>query len=224
MSTQSFGLSPEVRQYLMSVSVNADPLWEQLRDETTQAVGFNMQISPEQAQLMTVLLKLLNASKAIEIGTFTGYSALAIARALPPHGQLVACDVSTEWTAIARRYWQQAGVDHKVDLNIAPAVETLDHLLAQGQEGTFDFAFIDADKGNYLNYYERCVQLVRIGGIVCVDNTLWGGAVADTQKNDADTCAIRDVNQRMFEDARVENSLIPIGDGLHIAYKRHTGE
>ncbi|MEM7259891.1 MAG: class I SAM-dependent methyltransferase [Pseudomonadota bacterium] len=220
MSTRSYGLSPEVLNYLKSVSVTADPLWEQLRDETTRVVGFNMQISPEQAQLMTVLLKLVNARQAIEIGTFTGYSALTIARALPNDGRLVACDVSTEWTTIAQRYWRMAGVQEKIDLQIAPALETLDKLLSQGQQGSYDFAFIDADKGGYLAYYERCVQLLRTGGIVCVDNTLWGGAVADPQKNDADTRAIRKVNEAMFEDSRVDNSLIPIGDGLHIAYKR----
>ena len=219
MSTSSIGLSDQLHDYLLSVSAPPDPLWQKLNDDTVAAVGYNMQISREQAQFMTVLLKLMNATNALEIGTFTGYSALTIARALPANGRLVACDVSTEWTSIARRYWNDANIDHKIDLKIAPALDTLDDLIHEGLSQTFDFAFIDADKSNYTNYYERCMTLVRPGGIVCVDNTLWGGSVANPDKNDADTIAIRQLNQRLFEDERVESSLIPIGDGLHLALK-----
>lgn len=219
MSTSSIGLSDQLHQYLLSISAPADPLWQRLNDETLAAVGFNMQISREQAQFMTVLIQLTGTVKAIEIGTFTGYSALTIARALPENGQLVACDVSAEWTSIAQRYWQEAHVEEKIELKIAPALETMDNLISDGQTGTFDFAFIDADKSNYGNYYERCLTLLRPGGLVCVDNTLWGGAVANPQKNDADTVAIRELNQRMHEDDRVNSSLIPIGDGLHLGLK-----
>lgn len=219
MSTRSFGLSEELQNYLLSVSVPPDPLWEELRDETTRSVGFNMQISPEQGQFMSFLMRLMNVKSAIEIGTFTGYSALTIARALPVDGQLVACDISTEWTSIARRFWKKAGVDKKIDLRIAPAIDTLDSMIADGMSGSYGFAFIDADKSNYVNYYERCLELVYAGGVVCVDNTLWGGAVADPDINDDDTNGIRALNQRLFEDKRVDSTLIPIGDGLHLARK-----
>ena len=178
-----------------------------------------MQISPEQAQFITLLLKLLNARKALEVGTFTGYSALSIARALPADGKLVACDINEDWTSVGRPYWEEAGVAEKIELRIAPAVDTLDDLMKTGQSGTFDFAFIDADKHNYADYYEKCLQLIRPGGVVAVDNTLWGGRVADPDLVDTDTVAIRAVNKIMFEDNRVESSLIPIGDGLHLAFK-----
>lgn len=220
MSTKSLGLSDQLHNYLLSVSVPKDPLWEQLRDETTESVGFNMQISPEQAQFMSLLINLIGARTALEIGTFTGYSALTIARALPENGQLIACDISEEWTAMAKRYWKDAGVDKKIDLKIAPALNTLDKLITSGLSGSFDFAFIDADKSNYINYYEKCITLVRPGGIVCVDNTLWGGSVADPAKTDIDTISIRALNKRMFEDQRTQSSLVPIGDGLHIALKQ----
>lgn len=220
MSTSSIGLSDQLHEYLLSVSAPADPLWQQLDSETREAVGYNMQISREQAQLMTVLIKLTGASHALEIGTFTGYSAMTIARALPADGRLVACDVSDEWTAIAKKYWQQANVASKIELKIAPAADTLDNLISEGLSATFDFAFIDADKSNYGTYYERCLTLLRPGGLVCVDNTLWGGSVADPNKNDADTIAIRELNLAMFEDRRVESSLIPIGDGLHLGLKK----
>ncbi len=219
MSTRTMGLPEAVQQYLLSVSVPPDALWEQLRDETISTVGFNMQISPEQAQFMAFLIRLMNVDNALEIGTFTGYSALSIARALPAHGRLIACDVSDEWTSIGRKYWQRAGVDSKITLKIAPAADTLDAMIAQGRAGTIGFAFIDADKSNYVTYYEKCLELLQPGGVVCVDNTLWGGVVADPGINDADTRAIRDLNQRIFEDTRVTSTLLPIGDGLHMAHK-----
>jgi len=219
MSTRSFGLPESLQDYLLSVSVTPDPLWERLREETTRTVGFNMQISREQGQFMSFLIKLMNVNSAIEIGTFTGFSALTIARALPDDGRLVACDVNTDWTSIAKRYWKEAGVDRKIDLKIAPALDTLDSMIADGLSETIGFAFIDADKSNYVNYYEKCVQLLYPGGVVCVDNTLWGGTVADPNANDEDTTGIRALNQRIFEDDRVDSSLIPIGDGLHLAHK-----
>jgi len=219
MSTGSIGLSETLHNYLLSVSAPADPLWERLRDETKRIVGFNMQISPEQAQFMSFLIRLMGVSKALEIGTFTGYSALSIARALPTDGRLVACDVNTEWTSIAKRYWKDAGVADRIDLKIAPALDTLDTMIANGESGTYGFAFIDADKSNYVNYYEKCLQLLYPGGVVGVDNTLWGGSVADPKKNDEDTAAIRELNKTIFEDDRVDSSLIPIGDGLHLARK-----
>lgn len=219
MSTGSIGLSESLHSYLVSVSVPADPLWERLRDETKKNVGFNMQISPEQAQFMAFLIRMLGVKKAVEIGTFTGYSALSIARALPKDGQLVACDVSTEWTSMAKRYWEEADVADKIDLKIAPALDTLDNMIANGESGTYGFAFIDADKSNYVGYYEKCYELLHPGGLIGVDNTLWGGSVADPEKNDEDTKAIRQLNQRLFEDDRVDSTLIPIGDGLHLARK-----
>ena len=209
MSTRTIGMSDQLYEYLLSVSVTPDPLWERLRDETHQAVGFNMQISPEQAQFMTVLIKMSGAKNALEIGTFTGFSAMCVARALPADGRLIACDVSEEWTSIAKRYWQEAGVSDKIDLRIAPALETLDALIADGRGATFDFAFIDADKGNYAGYYERCLELLRPGGIVSVDNTLWSGAVADPENHSDDTVAIRTLNQLLYTDERVDSCVLP---------------
>ena len=220
MSTRTIGISEQLYDYLLSVSVPPDSLWERLRDETTAAVGFNMQISPEQGQFMSVLIRMLGVKKALEVGTFTGFSALCVARALPDDGQLIACDVSEEWTSIARCYWSEAGVAHKIDLRIGPAVETLDALIADGHEASFDFAFIDADKENYQNYYERCLQLLRPGGVVGVDNTLWSGSVADPDNQTPDTVAIRALNQLVYEDERVDSCVLPIGDGLSVALKR----
>ena len=219
MSTETLGLSAELQNYLLSVSVKPDKLYERLCIETQTLVGFNMQISPEQAQFMTVLMKIMSVGKALEVGTFTGYSALTIARALPQDGRLVACDISTEWTSVAKKYWEEAGVADKIDLRIAPATDTLDALIENGESGSFDFAFIDADKQNYTAYYEKSLQLLRPGGVVGIDNTLWGGSVADPAKTDADTVAIRQVNQLIYNDNRVTASLVPIGDGFHLAYK-----
>jgi predicted O-methyltransferase YrrM len=178
-----------------------------------------MQISPEQGQFMALLVKLIGAKKTLEIGVFTGYSSLVVALALPADGKIVACDVSEEYTNIARRYWQQAGVEDKIDLHIAPALETLDHLLAAGEAGTFDFAFIDADKGNYENYYERSLQLIRPGGLIAIDNVLWSGKVADTEIQDNQTNKIRAVNRKLHQDSRITLSLVPIADGLTLAMK-----
>lgn len=192
-----------------------------LREETASMEQANMQISPEQGQFMALLVELIGARSVLEIGTFTGYSALAMAVALPENGVLVACDVSEEWTAIGRRYWEEAGVGHKIELRLAPALETLDALLAEGRAGTFDFAFIDADKEGYDAYYERALELVRLGGLIALDNTLWDGKVADPAATDVDTEAIRAINAKLALDERVTLSLIPVGDGLTLARKRY---
>lgn len=219
MSNQSLGFDDRLYNYFQSVSLREPEILTQLRQETAQHSMSQMQISPEQGQLMALLVQLMGAKKTLEVGVFTGYSALVVALALPPDGKVVACDVSEEYTAIARRYWQQAGVADKIELHIAPALETLDHLLAAGEANTFDFAFIDADKGNYDGYYERSLQLVRSGGLVAIDNVLWSGKVADPQVQDNRTNGIRAFNQKLHQDSRVSLSLVPIGDGLTLARK-----
>ena len=221
MSNQSIGLSDRLYQYLIANSVREPDILTRLREETLQHPLVNMQVSPEQGQLMGLLVQLIGAKKCLEVGVFTGYSALVVALNLPDDGRLIACDVSDEFTSIARRYWQEAGVDRKISLHIAPALETLDRLLANGESDTFDFAFIDADKNNYAAYYDRCFQLVRQGGLILVDNVLWYGRVADTAMDgDPRTQAIKQINQQIYHDDRVQISLIPIGDGLTIARKK----
>lgn len=220
MSNRSITLTDPIYQYMNDVSLREAPALRALREETAALTQRSMQIAPEQGQFMALLVRLLRARRCLEIGVFTGYSSLATALALPPDGRIVACDVSEEWTAIARRYWQQGGVAHKIDLRIAPATSTLDGLLAQGQAGTFDLAFIDADKTNYLAYYERTLQLLRPGGLVLIDNTLWSGRVADPAVNDPDTVALRELNTALLRDERVDLSLLPVGDGLTLALKR----
>jgi predicted O-methyltransferase YrrM len=219
MSKQTLGLEQSVYDYLLSVSLREPITLTQLRQETSQLPMSRMQISPEQGQFMALLVKLIGAKKTLEVGVFTGYSSLVVALALPADGKIVACDVSEEYTNIARRYWQQAGVEDKIDLHIAPALETLDHLLAAGEAGTFDFAFIDADKGNYENYYERSLQLIRPGGLIAIDNVLWSGKVADTEIQDNQTNKIRAVNRKLHQDSRITLSLVPIADGLTLAMK-----
>ncbi|XHX77026.1 MAG: class I SAM-dependent methyltransferase [Stenomitos frigidus ULC029] len=219
MSNQTIGLDDQLYSYLQSVSLREPAILTQLRQETAQQSMSQMQIAPEQGQFMALLVQLMGAKKTLEVGVFTGYSSLVVALALPPDGKVVACDVSEEYTSIARRYWQQAGVADKIDLHLAPALETLDRLLAAGQAGTFDFAFIDADKSNYDGYYERSLQLVRSGGLVAIDNVLWSGRVADPQVQDNRTNSIRAFNQKVHKDARVSLSLVPIGDGLTLARK-----
>jgi predicted O-methyltransferase YrrM len=179
-----------------------------------------MQIAPDQGAFMGLLIQLMGAAKTLEVGVFTGYSSLCIALALPAEGKLVACDVSHKYTAIAQRYWQQAGVDSKIDLHIAPALETLDQLLAAGEANTFDFAFIDADKGNYDGYYERSLQLLRPGGLIAIDNVLWGGRVIDPSDQEAETLAIRALNEKLHKDPRISLSVLSISDGLTLALKR----
>lgn len=178
-----------------------------------------MQISPDQGQFMAMLVKLIGVRRAIEVGVFTGYSSLCVARSLPADGLLVACDTSVEFTDIARRYWERAGVAGKIDLRIGPALETLERMIRSGESGTFDLAFIDADKANYPRYFERCLQLLRRGGLVLVDNALWGGHVADPARDDDITSTMRKLNARVGRDDRVDVSLLPIGDGLLFARK-----
>lgn len=221
MSNQSIGLSDPLYQYLLANSVREPEILAKLRAETAAYPLANMQISPEQGQLMGLLVQLIGAKKCLEVGVFTGYSSLVVALNLPDDGRIVACDVSNEFTSVARRYWQEAGINHKISLDIAPALETLDRLIADGESDTFDFAFIDADKNNYGAYYNRCFQLVRQGGLILVDNVLWYGRVADpAMDSDKRTQAIKDINQQIYHDDRVQISLIPIGDGLTIARKK----
>ncbi|MBF2088339.1 MAG: class I SAM-dependent methyltransferase [Synechococcales cyanobacterium K44_A2020_017] len=219
MSNETLNLTETLRNYLLSVSLQETEVLQALRAETAQHPMGQMQIAPEQGQLMALLVQLMGARRILEIGVFTGYSSLVMALALPADGQIVACDVSDDYTAIARRYWEQAGVAHKVDLRIAPALDTLDRLLAD-QVAPFDLAFIDADKSNYLNYYERSLQLVRSGGLIVIDNVLWSGRVADPSVTDNRTQAIRDFNAALHQDDRIHLSLIPIADGLTLALKR----
>lgn len=220
MSNQSIGLEPELYDYLLSVSLREHPVLAELRQVTAQHAMGQMQISPEQGQFMALLVQLANVQRALEVGVFTGYSALAVALALPPTGRLIACDVSEEYTAIAQKYWQQAGVADKIDLRLAPAVETLQILIDAGETNTFDFAFIDADKSNYDTYYEQALQLVRSGGLIAIDNVLWYGRVADPTVTDNRTQKIRALNQKLSQDDRIDLSLLPIGDGLTLARKR----
>ncbi len=219
MSSSNAFIDPGLYEYILSTTLRDDPLLSDLRKETARMSEGGMQISADQGQFMAMLVKLIGASRAIEVGVFTGYSSLSVARALPDDGRLVACDVSVEYTDIARRYWERAGVAGKIDLRIGPAVDTLDGLISGGETGTFDFAFIDADKGNYPRYYDRCLQLLRSGGLVLVDNALWGGRVADPERTDDTTAVIRELNGEAARDTRVEVSLLPIGDGILLARK-----
>ncbi len=220
MSSRSIVLNDAIYKYLLDVSLREPEVMRRLRDETRKLPAARMQISPEQGQFMTLLIELIGARRCLEIGTFTGYSALAVARALPADGVLVACDISAEYTDKAKPFWREAGVADRIDLRIGPAAETLDRLLADGHAGSFDFAFIDADKANYMTYFQRALDLVRSGGLICVDNVLWSGAVVDPSRDDEDTRAIRAFNKALAADARVSLSLLPVGDGLTLARKR----
>jgi len=220
MSNRTIDLSDTLYQYLLDHSVADSEIKQKLRAETSRLDMAIMQIAPDQGQYMSLLVKLIGAKNALEVGVFTGYSALCIAEALPDDGLLIACDVSEDWTRIGQPYWEKAGVAHKIQLRLAPATETLQILLDNGQTNTFDFAFIDADKTNYDNYYEQCLQLIRPGGLIAIDNTLWGGSVADTNKNDDDTQAIRQLNDKLPRDSRVDISMVPIGDGLTLVHKK----
>lgn len=220
MSNRTLNLDDRLYDYLLSTSLRENDIMKALRRETAGLAMSNMQISPEQAQFMALLVGLMGARKVIEVGTFTGYSTLAVASALPADGLLIACDVSDEWTSMGRRYWAEAGVDDRIDLRLAPALETLTTLIEVGQVGSFDMAFIDADKENYQSYYECCLQLLRPGGLIMIDNVLWGGSVADPAKNSPETEAIRALNEAVYRDERVEISLLPLGDGLTLARKR----
>jgi caffeoyl-CoA O-methyltransferase len=219
MSNKTFTLSDTLYRYLLDNSVREPDILRRLREETAADPMARMQIGPEQGQFMQLLVRLMGARRCLEIGVFTGYSSLAVALALPGDGRIVACDISEKWTAIARRYWSAAGMADKIDLKLGPALRTLEQLVQSGAAGSFDFAFIDADKANYQAYFERALTLVRTGGLIAVDNTLWQGAVADPGVRDEDTEAIRAFNLQLKEDQRVLQSLVPIGDGLTLALK-----
>ena len=220
MSNRSIELDNRLYEYLLVASLRESDVQAELRRVTAEHAQARMQISPEQGQFMALLVQLMGARKTLEIGVFTGYSALTVAMALPEDGRMVACDVNEKDCAIALPYWQKANVAHKIDLRIAPALDTLDDLIANGESGTFDFSFVDADKSNYDNYYEKSLQLVRPGGLIAVDNTLWYGRVADLEVQDKRTKRIRALNEKVRDDERVTMSLLPVGDGLLLARKR----
>ena len=220
MSHRTIKLTARLYRYLQDASLREPDVLRRLREETASMPMGGMQICPEQGQFMGLLVRLMGARTAIEVGTFTGYSALSVALALPDDGALIACDRSDEWTQVARRYWTEAGVADKIELRLGKGLDSLDSLIGEGRTGTFDFAFIDADKKNYRGYYERTLMLLRAGGLLAVDNVLWDGRVADPGNNEDSTRAIRDFNAMVHEDARVDVSLIPIGDGLTLARKR----
>ncbi|MEM9449672.1 MAG: class I SAM-dependent methyltransferase [Cyanobacteria bacterium P01_E01_bin.6] len=220
MSTKTSNLSSPLYDYLLSVSLRESETLAQLRQDSAQLSSSGMQIAPDQGQFMALLIQLMGAKKVLEIGTFTGYSALWMASVLPADGTLITCDIEEKCQEFGPRYWQFAGVADKIDLRIAPALDTLDELLSTVHAGTFDFAFIDADKTNYPYYYEKCLELLRPGGLIAIDNVLWGGTVIDPEKTDPDTVAIRELNQRLHQDDRIELSMLAIADGLTLALKR----
>lgn len=220
MSNRTLNLDEALYRYLLDVSLREHPVLAELRDATQDHSLVRMQIAPEQGQFMQMLVKLTGARRTIEIGVFTGYSALAVALALPDDGCLIACDISREYTDIGRDYWERAGVSRKIDLRLAPALDTLDALIAEGRAGSFDLAFIDADKTGYEAYYERCLVLLRQGGLIVVDNVLWGGRVLQQAgEADADTAAMQAFNRKLRDDGRIDLSMVPIGDGLTLARK-----
>ena len=220
MRRNSITLTEELSDYIAGVSLREPDLLRRLREETARVPMAGMQIAPDQGQFMALLARLVGARRCLEIGTFTGYSALAVALALPADGKMICCDVSEEWTQVARRYWREAGIADRIELRLAPAADTLAELIAAGETGSFDFAFIDADKENYDLYYEQCLELVRPGGLITIDNALWHGAVADPAHDDIDTVAIRALNRKIRDDRRVDMVLLPIGDGLLLARPR----
>jgi len=220
MSGKSIGLSDELHEYMLSVSHRESAVMKQLREETAEHPEAEMQIAPEQAQFFQFLLRLIGARRTIEVGVFTGYSALAAADVLPPNGEIVACDVSEQYTEVARRYWRRAGVADKIDLRIAPAAETLDALLDEGQAGTFDFSFIDADKESYDTYYERSLRLLRPGGVIALDNVFRDGRVLDSDVDDESVRAIQVLNEKLHTDERVDLTILPLADGVTLAMKR----
>ncbi len=220
MANRTISMTDQLYDYLLSSSLREPDILRRLRDETAPFPHSIMQTAPEQGQFMALLLQIIGAVNTIELGVYTGYSSLWTALALPPRGRIIACDINEEWTSMARRYWEEAGVAEKVDLRLAPAIETLEALLAAGEYGSFDFVFIDADKENYDAYYERSLELLRPGGLIAVDNVLWSGRVADPLASDEATLAIRAFNLKLRDDDRIELSLVPIADGLTLALKR----
>jgi predicted O-methyltransferase YrrM len=220
MSSRRLVVTDDIHQYILDRSLREPEALARLREETSRQPYAVMQIGPEQGQLMALLAKLINAKRCIEIGVFTGYSTLVVALALPDDGRIVACDVNEEWTSIGRLYWKQAGVDHKIDLRLQPALLTLDDLIAASESGSYDYAFIDADKPNYDAYYERVLQLLRPGGLIVIDNVLWSGKVADPKAKDAETMTFKNLNAKLHQDSRVDLSLLGIGDGVTLVRKR----
>jgi predicted O-methyltransferase YrrM len=220
MANRPTSWNKAVLDYVIAVGTHETAPMRRLRDETASLPQAQMQISVDQGQLLGFLIKLTGAKRALEIGTFTGYSALAVAGALPADGNLLCCDVSETWTAIGRRYWREAGLDGKIELRIGPATETLQALLANGGTHGFDFAFIDADKPNYDAYYEACLRLVRPGGLIAIDNVLWSGAVADPDDNSESTLALKTLNAKIHDDGRVDMCLVPVSDGLTLVRPR----
>jgi len=220
VSNKTFTMSDTLGEYMQSVSLREPDVLTRLREETSRLSMSMMQIAPEQGQFMQLLVKALGIRRAIEVGVFTGYSTLCVALAMPDDGRIVACDINKKWTDIAQRYWKEAGVDNKIELRLAPALETLDTLIGEQLQNKFDFAFIDADKEGYKDYYERVLALIRPGGLIAIDNTLWNGNVADESNQTESTQAIRDINRHLHTDERVDISLLPIGDGLTLALKR----
>ena len=220
MSSSTIGLNDNLRKYLLDVSCRESKTLKDLRQETSYLKESQMQISPEQGSFLSVLVNIINAKKTLDIGVFTGYSSLVVASQLPLGGMVTACDTNIEWTDIARKYWKLAGVEKKINLVLDPAKKTLDRLLNDGAESTYDFSFIDADKINYQIYFERSLKLLRVGGVIAIDNVLWGGKVLDNNDNDPATRSIRSFNQKLFADERVSISMLPIGDGLTLAIKK----
>ncbi len=217
MSRRTIQVDERLYDYLLEVSLREPPVLAKLREETAKHAFAGMQISPEQGQFMRLFVEVLGVRRALEVGVFTGYSSTSVALAMPPDGKLVACDVSDEFTQIARRYWKEAGVADKIELRLGPGVETLNALIASGASGTFDFAFVDADKENYVRYYEQCLKLVRVGGVIAFDNVLWDGRVADPSDLAESTMSIRALNDCIARDDRVFPSMLSIGDGLTLA-------
>lgn len=220
MSNATLGLPEELHAYLLDVGVREPDLLRQLRDETAALPEHDMQIAPEQGALMALLVELTGARRCLEVGTFTGYSSLSVALALPADGRLVCIDLSREWTDVARRYWAQAGVADKIELRLGSALETLDAMVAEGQAGTFDFAFLDADKDNYPAYADRILTLLRRGGLMAIDNVFWGGEVAQPEVDNVSVRGIRELNRILASDERVSLAMVPIADGLTLARKR----
>lgn len=220
MSPRTISLDDRLYGYLLGVSLREPAVLAKNREETARLPGAGMQVAPEQGQFLGLLVELMGARRALEVGVFTGYSSTSVALSLPEDGLLVACDVSEEWTRIARETWREAGVESRIELRLGPALDTLSALLSEGGAGSFDFAFVDADKENYVRYYESCLELVRPGGLLAFDNALWDGRVADPLDQSESTLGIRALNERLREDGRVSTSLVPIGDGLMLARKR----
>jgi len=220
MSRKTLTLDDRLGDYLREVGVREPDIARALRAETAGMPESNMQIAPEQGQFLDFLIRSLGARRTLEIGVYTGYSALITALALRDDGELIACDINAEWTAIAQRYWQQAGVSNRINLHLRPALETLRELIDAGESGQFDFAFIDADKTGYAAYFEASLELLRVGGIIAVDNTLWSGRVADPAATDEDTVALRAFNAQVCVDPRVDLCLLPLADGLTLARKK----